>query len=117
MERASRHKQAVIDFAYFIFEQRLIDLPIVRGRITWSNRSARSRLDTFLISTDWEEYFSKVCQKRMPRVLLNHFPVMLECGVRRRGRIPFWFENMWLQAEGFVGFLLRQGKSELCIGS
>jgi hypothetical protein len=28
--------------------------------------------------------------------------MMLECGSVRRGRIPFWFENMWLQAKGFV---------------
>ena len=31
-----------------------------------------------------------------------HFLVILECGVGRRGRIPFRFENMWLQAEGFM---------------
>ena len=28
--------------------------------------------------------------------------MVLECGVGRRGRIPFRSKNMWLQAEGFV---------------
>jgi hypothetical protein len=91
-----------MDFANFIFEQGLIDLPMVGGWITWSNPRAGSKLDRFLISTDWEEWFPEVCQKRLPRVLSDHFPVMLECGSGRRGRIPFRFENIWLQAEGFV---------------
>jgi hypothetical protein len=55
--RASRQTQAMTNFADFISEQGLIDLPMVRGRITWSNRQAGSRLDRFLISTEWEEYF------------------------------------------------------------
>jgi hypothetical protein len=100
--RASRQTQAMTDFADFISEQGLIDLPMVGGRITWSNRRAGSRLDRFLISTEWEEHFPEVTQKRMPRALSDHFPVMLACGMGRRGRIPFRFENMWLQAEGFV---------------
>jgi hypothetical protein len=83
--RASRHTQVMMDFTDFIFEQGLIDLPMVGGRITWSIRRTGSRLDRSLISTDWEEYFSDVCQKRLPRVLSNHFPVMLECGIGRRG--------------------------------
>jgi hypothetical protein len=33
--------------------------------------------------------------------------VMLECGIGRRGRIPLWFENTWLQAEGFVEHVKR----------
>jgi endonuclease/exonuclease/phosphatase family metal-dependent hydrolase len=80
-------------FADFIFEQGLVDLPMIGGRITWSNRRARSRLDRFLISIDWEERFPEVCQKRLPRVLSDHFPVMLACGIGRRGRIPFRFKK------------------------
>ena len=60
--RASRHTQAMIDFSNFIFEQGLIDLPMVGGRIRWSNRHTRSKLDRFLISTELEEYFPDVCQ-------------------------------------------------------
>jgi hypothetical protein len=83
----------MIDFADFIFKQ---------GLITWSNRRAGSKLDRFLVSTDLEEYFPEVCQKRLPRVLLDHFLEEFECGTGKRGRIPFWFENLWLQVERFV---------------
>lgn len=86
--------QAMTNFVDFIFEQGLIDLPMVGERITQSNRRAGSRLDRFLIYTEWEECFPQVCQKRMPRALSDHFPVMLVCGTRRRGRIPLQFENM-----------------------
>ena len=90
------------NFADFISEQGLIDLPMVGGRITWSNRRARSRLDRILISTEWEECFPEVIQKRLARALSDHFPIMLACAMGRRGRTPFRFEKMWLQAEGFV---------------
>jgi hypothetical protein len=71
--RASRHAQAMIDFSDFIFEQGLIDLPMVGGRIKWSNHRAGSKLDRFLISTKWEEYFPDVCQRRLPWVLFLPF--------------------------------------------
>ena len=48
------------------------------------------------------EYFTLFSQKRLPRVLSDHFPIFLESGSHRRGRIPFRFENMWLKAEGFL---------------
>ena len=38
----------------------------------------------------------------MSRVLSNHFPILLEGGSQRRGRIPFRFENMWLRVDNFV---------------
>ena len=40
-------------------------------------------------------------QKRLPKVLSDHFPIMLESGKFMRGKRPFHFEIMWLQAEGF----------------
>jgi hypothetical protein len=43
-----------------------------------------------------------VSQRRLPRILSDHYPLLLDCGVGRRGRGSFKFENMWLQAEGFM---------------
>jgi hypothetical protein len=40
--------------------------------------------------------------KRLPRILSDHFPILLECGAIQRSARPFRFENMWLKAEGFV---------------
>ena len=38
----------------------------------------------------------------MPSVLSDHFPILLEGGSQRKGRIPFRFENMWLRVDNFV---------------
>ena len=41
-------------------------------------------------------------QRRLPRPISNHFPLLLEGGGLRRGPSPFRFENMWLKVEGFL---------------
>ena len=73
----------MLRFLAFIFEQSLFDLPLVGGNFTWSNFrevAARSRLDRFLLSADWEEKFPFVCQCCLPRLMSDHFPILLEDG-------------------------------------
>ncbi|RVW74273.1 Transposon TX1 uncharacterized 149 kDa protein [Vitis vinifera] len=67
------------------------------GRIT----SAMRRLDRFLVSPNWIDQYSRATQRRLPRPISDHFPILLEGGGLRRGPYPFKFENMWLKAEGF----------------
>ena len=61
-----------------------------------------SRLDRFLLSSDLEEHFPNIRQKRLHRLLSDHFPVLLEGGNFHKSSHPFRFENMWFKAEGFV---------------
>ncbi|XP_050290362.1 uncharacterized protein LOC126728608 [Quercus robur] len=96
---------AMREFSNFIYEQELIDIPLQRGSFTWSNTrevASKARLDRFLFSADWEDNFPSVFQQRLPRLLSNHFPIVLEGGAFQRGRRPFRFENMWLKDEGFL---------------
>ena len=78
-----------------------MDIPIVGGSFTWSNRCTWSKIDLFLLSEEWEEYFPDISQRQLPRLLSDHI-LLLDCRVERRGSRPFRFENMWLHAEGFV---------------
>uniref|UniRef100_A0A2N9GHU0 Uncharacterized protein n=1 Tax=Fagus sylvatica TaxID=28930 RepID=A0A2N9GHU0_FAGSY len=55
----------------------------------------------------WVEGFTLTSQKRLIRLTSDHFPIMLEGGCIQRGRRPFWFEHMWLKADGFVEKLDR----------
>jgi hypothetical protein len=68
----TRHSLAMMEFSDFIFEQGLMDIPLVGGQFTWSNNCENqcwSRIDRFLLSPDWEEQFSDVVQRRLPRLL------------------------------------------------
>ena len=96
---------AMWEFSSFISEQGLIDILLQGGFFTWSNSRevvSKARLDRFLFFADWEDKFPSVSQQRLPRLLSDHFPIVLEGGSFQRGRRPFRFENMWLKDEGFV---------------
>ena len=82
---------AMLRFSDFISEQSLFDLPLVGGNFTWSNSRevvASSRLDRFLLSADWEEKFPSICQCRLPRLMSNHFPILLKGGNLHGGKKP-----------------------------
>ena len=96
---------AMLEFSDFISIHILIDLPLEGGTFTWSNSreaASQSRLEKFLLSSNLEEHFSNNRQKRLHRLLSNHFPVLLEGENFHEGNHPFYFKNIWLKAEGFV---------------
>ena len=99
---AGRFTRCMYDFSDFISLHGLMDNPLEEGFYTWSNSTSASRIDRFLLSPVLADYLSHFSQKRLPRVLSDHFLILLESGSHRRGRIPFRFENMWLKAEGFL---------------
>jgi endonuclease/exonuclease/phosphatase family metal-dependent hydrolase len=95
--RDVRLNAAMMEFSDFIFEQDLMDLPLVGGPFTWSNNQETpswSHLDRFLVSPDWEVKFPGSLQKRLPRLCSDHFPILLDCGGVHWGPRPFKFENM-----------------------
>jgi hypothetical protein len=61
-----------------------------------------SRINRFILSPDWEQQFPDVFQRRLPRLLSNHFPLLLDCDIAVRGGRYFKFENMLLKLKGFV---------------
>jgi exonuclease III len=100
--RGDSHRHAVADFAEFVADQGLMDLPMAGGESTWSNSSTWSRLDRFLVSPDWEFCYPGLAQKKLLRVCSDHAPIMLYSGCPMSGKRAFKFENMWLKEEGFV---------------
>ena len=101
---ADQFTPAMNEFSEFIFSLGLVDIPLEGGKFTWSNNRetpAMSRIDRFLYSADWEDRYPTVVQKRLPKLLSDHCPIMLESGKFLRGKRPFRFEIMWLKAEDF----------------
>jgi len=95
---------AMAEFRDFINQKALVDLSLRGGDFTWSRSgvgSVASRLDRFLMSVDWEEFFPDMVQKRMARPFSDHFSICFETLISDRGKPPFRFENMWLESEGF----------------
>jgi hypothetical protein len=101
----ARFCPTMMEFSDFIFEQSLMDLPLVEWTCTWSNNRdspSWSRIDRFLVSPEWEAKFPHLFQKRLHRLCSYYFPILLYCGCFQGGKKPFKFENMWLKAEGLV---------------
>ncbi|KAG6633254.1 hypothetical protein CIPAW_12G035100 [Carya illinoinensis] len=73
----SRLRPAMSNFSDCIFDLGLVDLPLMGGAFTWSNNQPWSKLDRFLVSPEWESHYSEVCQKRLPRLSFDHFPILL----------------------------------------
>ena len=71
-----------------------------------------AKLDGFLITDDWENYFGNATQSILPRPLSDHFPILLIRGGNLVcGPTPFRFENMWLKTDGFKSLVDRWWKS------
>ena len=77
---AASYSRAMYGFSDFISLHRLMDIPMKGGLYTWSNTSSASRLDWFLLSPLLADHYTQFTQKRMSRVLSDHFPILLEGG-------------------------------------
>ena len=93
--------EGMYNFSDFISFNGLLDIPLKGGSLSWSNSLSGSRIDHFLFSSEWGEHYPNIHQKRLGRVLSDHFPISLEGDDIRKGRRPFRFENMWLQVDDF----------------
>ena len=101
----SAFSYAMHDFSDFISEFGLMAIPLEGGLFTWSNNrevSVKSRIDCFLLTLEWVDHFGLVNQGRLPRLLSDHFPILLDCRRIVGGKSPFRFENMWLKEDCFV---------------
>lgn len=64
-------------------------------------RRASSRLDRFLCTREWLEEFPELSLSLGSRVVLDHFPLILESSPVSWVPTPFRFENMWLLHNDF----------------
>ncbi|XP_055836405.1 uncharacterized protein LOC129905041 [Solanum dulcamara] len=106
-------------FSNTILDLELID-PLLQGaQFTWSRGEETlqaTRIDRFLYSSEWTEMFTAIRQYTMPRVISDHKPI-LESGDWEASPSYFKFENMWLQAEGFIDMIKGWWQSYIIQGT
>lgn len=71
--RDSRMQPEMTEFLELIFYLTLVNIPLMGGAFTWSNNHIQSRLDGFLVSSEWKNHCPNVCQKRLSHLYSDHF--------------------------------------------
>ncbi|GKV03082.1 hypothetical protein SLEP1_g15450 [Rubroshorea leprosula] len=91
------------DFAKFIHESGLVDIPLIGRKYTWYHSSGKSmsRLDRFLMTEEWLMNWSETRQWGLRRSLSDHCPVLLRDFNINWGPKPFKCFNSWINKPGF----------------
>ncbi|KAL7179164.1 hypothetical protein ACSBR1_042533 [Camellia fascicularis] len=96
--RCSRRDRDTKDFNEFIESMEVTDLPMLGRKFIWCNAANGekwSRIDRFLLSSEWLECF-KFNVWGLPRVVSDHCLVLLMEYDRDWGPRPFKFINAWV---------------------
>ncbi|XP_026459319.1 uncharacterized protein LOC113359979 [Papaver somniferum] len=81
-------------FSNLVHDHQLLDLPLVGSHFTWSINSSWSKLDRFLISSEWEDHFLRIEQSTLPKPFSDHIPIVLSTEEEEGwGPTPCRFEN------------------------
>lgn len=92
------------DFNSFINLFDLCDSSLLNAKFKWTDGKEipiLSRLDRFLVSNGWEEVYLHFTQEEIPKIVFDHWPIMLKTPKVNYGPIPFHFENMWVSHPKF----------------
>ena len=87
---------SIRNFNTFIFQARVVDLPLRGASFTWSNNreeASWARLDRFLLSSDFFAWFPNLLQTAFPRNMSDHNAISLGEQKEDWGPSPFRFYN------------------------
>ncbi|XP_057444522.1 uncharacterized protein LOC130736749 [Lotus japonicus] len=104
-----------IDFNSFISNLQLIEPPLAGKKFTWhrANGQAASRLDRFLLSSDWCSCCPNSNQVVLNRSFFDHCPVLYRGVNVNWGLKPFKVLNCWFSDHRFKDFVTREWASFL----
>ncbi len=90
-------------FSNLINKLEMVDLPMGNQQYAWSNMQSNptlAKLDSFLISTEWDQVFSLSNVTALPQITSDHSPLLLVTQRKKVIRL-FRFEKVWLTREDF----------------
>ncbi|GJW79628.1 RNA-directed DNA polymerase, eukaryota [Tanacetum coccineum] len=90
-------------FNKFIEDSSLIDIPLGGYNFTWTDKwgSKMSKLDRFLVSDKFYEYFPNITGVILEKGIPDHRPILLKESHVDYGPTPFRFFHSWMEMEGF----------------
>lgn len=96
----------------------MIDLPLHGRKFTWyrPNGRCKSRLDRFLVNTEWLSNWPHSIHKGLPRSVSDHCPIPLDTKIIDWGPRPFRFVKAWTTHPGFKEFVDNTWKSAEVVG-
>ncbi|KAJ0702066.1 putative RNA-directed DNA polymerase [Helianthus annuus] len=92
------------NFNSFIFDAGLFEYDMRGAQFTWrsENGNKLSKLDRFLVNTDFLNSWPEARVQALPRLWSDHCPIMLISKSVNFGARPFRVFNSWLGKEGFA---------------
>lgn len=106
-------------FNNFIDKANLLEVPLSNGWFTWSCHGslfARSLIDRFFISKDWDDAFENSRVNRQSPIFSDHFPLILEAGSISWGPSPFRFSNSWFLDKACVAVIKTSWRQSAVAG-
>jgi len=107
IRRNSSQKKEIIDFNNFIETNSLVELPRIGKHFTWYklDRTAKSRLDKILASEEWLQIWPSCKQYIQPRVVSDHYALVVKSLVIDWGPKPFTTIDAWMMEPAFKNFV------------
>lgn len=94
------------DFAEYLSQSGLCDLPTVGGTFTWTGIRSRGRvwkrLDRLLFTSSWLSLFPNCSVELLGRLTSDHNPLLLRSFVSNSVPKSFRFQHMWLRRHDFM---------------
>ncbi|KAJ9567980.1 hypothetical protein OSB04_003946 [Centaurea solstitialis] len=96
--RGARH------FNNFITTSSLLDVKLGGRKFTWMNSSCTklSKLDRFLVNSEFVDIWASTSSFALPRCLSDHCPIILDSNFIDFGPTPFKLFNSWLNNPEFA---------------
>lgn len=100
-----------------------IDILLLGHKCTWANAVGATKLDRFMVSSEWPSTFPGLKFWAFLQGLSDHTPLFLDSVPVNWGPQPFWFLDFWFQLSDFkndyslVGISRREYVQPLLCGA
>lgn len=97
-------------FQVFISNLHLLEIRPSVGWFTWFKGASKSKLDRFLVQSDWVVKFPILSASILKRCISDHCPIILKSSDFEWGPRPFRFQDVWLSHKGCMDIVKKSWK-------